>query len=131
MPQIFDGFKQFIQAVVASILISIIVGIGILLLIIPGIIASLGLSQTYYIMAQNPGTKATEAMQQSWEMMKGYKDQLFMLGVSFFPWAFLALFTCGIGFLWLIPYMYVSYSNFHLQLTGGESEPGLEDHLIL
>jgi len=131
LPQILDGFKQFIQAIIAGILISIITLVGFLFFIVPGVILSLGLGQTFYIMADNPGIKAIDAMQQSWEMMKGYKDQLFMLGVSFIPWAFLCLFTCGIGFLWLMPYMYVSFSHFYLQRKGEDPEIGLEDHLIV
>jgi len=131
LPQIFDGFKQFLQAFLAGILMSIITFIGFMLFIIPGVIAALGLSQTYFIMADKPGVKATDAMQQSWEMMKGYKGQMFLLYLSFIPWAFLCLFTCGIGFLWLMPYMYVSYSNFYLQRKGEDLEKGLEDHLIV
>ncbi len=131
LPQIFDGFKQIVQAIIASVLMMIIIIVGYLLFIVPGVILSLGLSQTYFIMADNPGIKATDAMQQSWEMMKGYKGQLFMLGLSFIPWAFLCIFTLFIGFFWLTPYMYVSFSHFYLQLKGEDLELGLEDHLIV
>ncbi len=131
LPLIFDGFKQFIQSIIAGILMSIIVTLGLIFFIIPGIILSLGLSQTYYIMADKPGTKAIDAMKQSWEMTKGYKVQLFSMSVSFIPWAFLCIFTCGIGFLWLMPYMYVSFSHFYLQLVGDNMELGIEDHLIV
>ena len=85
LPLIFDGFKQFLQSIIAGVLIGIIVIIGSLLFIIPGVIASLGLSQTYYIMSDNPGISAIDAMQQSWDMTKGYKLQLFILGLSFIP----------------------------------------------
>ena len=131
LPQIFDGFKQIVQAIIASFLMMIIVGVGYLLFIVPGVILSLGLSQTYFIMADNPGFKATDAMQQSWEMMKGHKGQLFVLGLSFIPWAILCVFTLFIGFFWLQPYMYVSFSHFYLQLKGEDLEVGLEDHLIV
>jgi uncharacterized membrane protein len=131
LPQIFDGFKQIIQAIIASFLMMIIVSVGYLLFIVPGVILSLGLSQTYFIMADNPGIKATDAMQQSWEMMKGHKGQLFMLGLSFIPWAILCVFTLFIGYFWLMPYMYVSFSHFYLQLKGEDLEVGLEDHLIV
>ena len=52
---LFDGFKQFIQAFLAYILVAIITLLGTLCFIIPGIIASLGLGMTYYIMADNRG----------------------------------------------------------------------------
>jgi len=129
---IFAGFKQFVQAVIASFLILLIVLIGYALLIVPGIIAWLGLSQTYFIMADSPGISATDAMRQSWSLTEGHRMDFFMLGLSFFGWILLALlFTCGIGLLWVIPYMYVSYSHFYIKIKGGEDGGfELEDHLI-
>lgn len=69
---IFDGFKpgdRFIQSLIAAILIGLAVFFGTLLLVIPGIIASVGLSMTFFIMADNPGIRATEAMRPSWAMV--------------------------------------------------------------
>lgn len=131
LPQIFDGFKQIVQSIIAIFLSTIIITIGYLLLIIPGVILTLGLSQTFFIMADNPGIKATDAMQQSWDMMKGYKGQYFLLGLSFIPWMILCVFTLFIGYFWLAPYMYVSFAHFYLQLKGEDLEVGLEDHLII
>lgn len=128
---IFAGFNQIFQAIIASVLTACIVLIGFALLIIPGVIAGLGLSQTYFIMADKPGTSATDAMQESWEMMKGYKGDLFALSLSFIGWMILAcLFTCGIGMLWVMSYMYVSYAHFYMKLKGDDGELQLEDHLL-
>ncbi|WP_369292780.1 DUF975 family protein, partial [Saccharophagus degradans] len=33
--------------------------------------------------------------------------------LRFLGWAILCLLTLGIGFLWLIPYMYVTYAKFY------------------
>lgn len=130
LEDIFEGFKQLGPAIIASILTTVIVGLGCVLLIFPGIIAALGLSQTFYIMADKPGISGIDAMKQSWEMTKGHKQQLLMLGLSFTGWALLSIFTLFIGLLWLMPYMYVSFSHFYLQLKGEEVGFRLEDHLI-
>jgi len=127
---LFDGFQQFAQGLVAALLIGIIVCIGAIFLIVPGIIAALGLSQTFFIIAENPGISATDAMQESWDMMKGHKLQLFLLQLSFLPWALLSVFTLFIGLLWLIPYIYVSYTNFYLEVSGQDTEMDVEDHLV-
>ena len=127
---IFDGFKQFVQSIIAGVLTSLVILTGLVFFIIPGIIASLGLSQTYFIMSENPGINAVDAMKQSWEMTKGYKGQLFLLGLSFIPWVFLSIFTLFIGLFWLMPYVYVSFSNFYLQLKDEDIDLNLEDHLI-
>ena len=69
---IFDGFKpgdRFVQSLIAMILVGLAVFFGILLLVIPGIIAGVGLSMTFFIMADDPGIQATDAMRQSWAMV--------------------------------------------------------------
>jgi uncharacterized membrane protein len=35
------------------------------------------------------------------------------LGLSFIGWSLLGLLTLGIGYIWLIPYMYTSYAAFY------------------
>jgi len=129
---IFSGFQQILQAIIAAILMSVIIIIGIIFLIVPGVIAALGLGMTYFIMADHPGISAIDAMRESWEMMKGHKGQFFLLILSFIPWFFLTVFTLFIGMLWAYPYMMVSISKFYMNVSGqdDEDEFSLEDHLI-
>ncbi|MFO7659795.1 MAG: DUF975 family protein [Candidatus Cloacimonadaceae bacterium] len=110
---LFDGFKEFNRTLSAYLLIVLYVFLWSLLLIIPGIIAALGYSMTFYIMAENPDITATEAMQQSKRMMFGHKTELFMLGLSFIGWVILAAIPFGIGFLWLSSYWYTAYTIFY------------------
>jgi uncharacterized membrane protein len=49
--------------------------------------------------------------------MKGNKMQLFLLWLSFLGWVLCCIFTFGVGFLWLIPYMTVSMVNFYEEMT--------------
>ena len=50
-------------------------------------------------------------------MMKGHKFDLFWLILSFIGWGFLCLFTFGIGYLWLTPYMETSVAAFYEDVT--------------
>ena len=54
-----------------------------------------------------------EAIDKSKAMMKGYKLKFFYLQLRFLGWALLCILTLGIGFLWLIPYAYVSMAHFY------------------
>ncbi|MDB4205260.1 DUF975 family protein [Polaribacter sp.] len=54
-----------------------------LLLIIPGIIAVLSYSMTFYILADNNSIGAMEAIDKSKKMMDGYKWKYFCLGLRF------------------------------------------------
>jgi uncharacterized membrane protein len=84
-----------------------------LLLIIPGLIAAYSYSMTFYILADNKSMGALEAIKKSKEMMNGNKWKLFRLSFRFFWWMLLSIVTLGIGLLWLIPYMSVSFATFY------------------
>ncbi len=119
---LFDGFKDFSRTLSAYLLISLYVFLWLLLLIVPGIIAALGYSMTFFIMADNPNLPASEALRQSKAMMQGHKTELFLLGLSFIGWILLAILTMGIGLLWLNSYVYASYTIFYHRIKGqGES----------
>lgn len=84
-----------------------------ILLIIPGIIAAISYSQTFFILVDKKKISGVEALQQSKEMMQGNKWRFFCLCLRFTGWFIISILTFGIGFLWLIPYMHVSFANFY------------------
>ena len=82
--ELFSGFSHFWPIVIANVLTIIAVLVGLALLVIPGIIIALGLSQwMLLIMDQNVG--GMEALKGSWRMMQGYKWALLPDGLDF-PW---------------------------------------------
>jgi uncharacterized membrane protein len=116
--QMFDGFKEFGRALSAYLLIMLFILLWALLLIVPGIIAGLGYSMTFYIMAEDPEITASDALRKSKEMMMGHKWELFCLGLSFLGWVLLCILSCGIGFLWLESYMTASLTIFYKKIKG-------------
>ncbi len=77
---------------------------------------SLFFSQCYYLLLDFPDYTAKQLLMSSVQIMKGHKGRLFYLHVSFIPLILLALLTCGIGMLWLNPYMQMTYTCFFLDL---------------
>jgi uncharacterized membrane protein len=130
LERIFDGFKSFVNPLVAYILMSVLIGAGIVFLIIPGIIIALGLSQTFYIIAENPETDGIKALQQSWNMMKGYKTTYFMLCLRYFLLSILCVLTLGFGFLLLAPYIQVTNANFYLELRGPKTDTFDNEYIV-
>ena len=110
---IFEGFKRFTTALSAYLLMIVIVSLWTILLIIPGIIALLAYSMTFYILSDEQTLNATDALNKSKLIMNGYKLKLFYLYVHFFLLALLCILTLGIGFLWLIPYIHVTMALFY------------------
>src|SRR5690606_17223103 len=75
---VLEGFRyNYVQILVASILMILLVFLGFVLFIIPGIVMALGLSQTYFILAEDKNIHAVDALKKSWTMMDGYKVKLF------------------------------------------------------
>ncbi len=113
-------YKELINrkdVIIPYFIISILTGIFVLLwsilLIIPGIIAAFSYSLVLYIALDDPNLGAMETIKKSKEMMKGNKWKLFCLSMSFIGWAILGIFTVGILYFWLIPYISTSSAIFY------------------
>lgn len=111
--ELFSKTDMFLVTLLALILMGIFKTLWALLLIIPGIIAAISYSQTYYILLDNPNLNAYDAIKTSKKMMNGHKFDYFVLVLSFSGWMILSTLTLGIGFIWLIPYMQVTLANFY------------------
>ena len=94
-------------------LMNLFIALWSLLFIIPGIVKAFSYSMTPFILEEHPELGANEAIDHSRAMMKGHKFDLFWLLLSFIGWGFLCLFTFGIGYLWLTPYMETSVAAFY------------------
>ncbi len=115
--QIFEGFGNYGTTLGAYLLMVLFIFLWMLLLIIPGIIAAISYSQTFYILADDDsGLDSMGALSKSKEMMNGYKWKYFCLGLRFIGWALLCILTFGIGFLWLTPYIQISNAKFYEDL---------------
>ncbi|HAY89286.1 MAG TPA: hypothetical protein DCY51_07585 [Bacteroidetes bacterium] len=110
---LFDGFKNFVNALVTYLLMILLVFAWTLLLIVPGIIKALAYSQAIFILADEPETKGMDALRKSEAMMKGNKTKYFLMGLLFLLLGIACIFTLGIGFLFLAPVIQVSLAKFY------------------
>lgn len=120
--QLFSRFDAIVNTILVNLLIMIFVLLWMLLLIVPGIIAAISYSQAFFIIADEPETSPMEAIRKSKEMMHGHKLQFFTLCLRFIGWAIICVLTLGIGFLWLAPYITVSFAEFYDEVRGGRKE---------
>jgi uncharacterized membrane protein len=121
-----DG-KTVLKLIGTSLLLGIYFLLWTLLFIIPGIIKSLSYSQTYYLLKDHPGYSINEAITESRKRMKGLKGKYFLLNLSFIGWGILCLFTLGIGFLWLVPYITSSLATFYNELIATQDKSLIEE----
>ncbi len=76
------------------------------------------LEMTYYILADKPEIKGTEALKESIELMHGNFGKYLVLKLSFIPLMFLSVFTFYIALLWILPYMEMTEVMFYRDLLG-------------
>lgn len=108
-----NTFKGYWRNVWGGFLMMLFTYLWMLLLIVPGIIKAFAYSMTPYILKDYPELSANQAINLSIKMMKGHKFDYFYLQLSFIGWGLLSILTLGIGYLWLMPYMYASMAAFY------------------
>ena len=105
----FNGFKP----IIFTLIYTLIVFLGLILLVVPGIILGLMYSQVFYILADNPDIGVTEAFNMSSKMMKNNMLQLFMLNLEALLYFIAGIFTLLIWWVWLVPRYYVAFAGFY------------------
>lgn len=105
-----------------------------LLLMIPVYVVALAYAMFPFILRDNPELSAREILTKSRMMMQGHKGELFILLLSFIGWGVLAMFTFCIGYLWLAPYICMTYTKYYEQLREeyegvGEDEMPMQEEV--
>lgn len=138
---LFDGFGMFFRIIWLYILEGIFVFLWSLLLVFPGIIAFYRYRMAKYLLLEHPEMSALDCIRESKRIMKGHKWELFVFDLSFIGWAILVTIADNIGaglglvlfgvislgyigYVFLLPYMELSYSLYYRQLT---AVPNVED----
>ncbi len=85
----FEAFHNYWNAVLASLLVGIIIGVGIVFLIVPGIIFACKLAFAPYLVVDRQMT-VIEAIEESWRMTRGHAWTVFLVGLLGIPIFFAA-----------------------------------------
>ncbi|MBQ8416558.1 MAG: DUF975 family protein [Clostridia bacterium] len=74
------------------------------------------------IMAEYPEIGVVDALRSSRNLMRGKKWKLFCLDISFIGWILLAaFFTCGIGMIFLTPYIQTARAHFYHDIANRDA----------
>ncbi|MGH7298757.1 MAG: YciC family protein, partial [Polyangiaceae bacterium] len=114
---LFTGHDRFLPMLALTFLTSIVVGFGFLLLIVPGVILSLGLYiAPYYLVDARIGPIA--AMKASWGASSGQKGDLFLLALAGVGLALLGIVMCFFGILATFPLYSVAVAAVYTRMSG-------------
>lgn len=107
------------QANINIMLSTIMIVIGLLLctaIALFYIILMVSFSQVYYILYENVDMPVLDIFSRSMDLMEDYKLDYIILNLSFIGWIILGIFTLGLLYLWLTPYMMVTDANFYYEV---------------
>ncbi len=117
---LFKYYHDFVKIIAVTFLMGLVVALGYICFIIPGIILILSYSLVPIILIKKPELGIVETLKYSREKMKGHKLDTFVLGLSFIGWAILGTLTLGILYIWLFPYMQLTFTKFYLNILEEE-----------
>lgn len=100
-----EGAKHYGKYLGTGLLEGLYTFLWTLLFIILGIVKGLAYSQVPYIIHDNPNLSPSQAIKMSEIMTKDFKGDLFVLQLSFIPWILFIGITCGLGAIYVNPYM--------------------------
>lgn len=110
---IFSVFStHYWEVVLAYLLLVVIVTIGIVLLVIPGIILGCRLAFVPYLVVDKK-YKATQAIEESWNMTKGFGWKIFGMGLLSFLIVIGGLILLGVGIFPAIMWINATYASFY------------------
>lgn len=103
----FSAFSsgRYLNIVKAMFLKDLFVWLWSLLFVVPGIVKSYQYRMVPYLLAENPGMDYRRALDLSRAMTQGHKWDLFVLDLSFLGWWLLGAMLCGVGTLFVLPYV--------------------------
>lgn len=112
------GFKEgLIESAILGFMRNLYIFLWSILFIIPGIVKSYAYSMAYYLMQDAEGKKNWKTcLDESQQLMNGYKGKLFLLDLSFIGWYILGFLCLGVGTLWVATYHQEARAHFYQEL---------------
>ena len=118
---IFHVFKNYSNAIFGNLLVAVIVGIGFMFLIIPGIVFACKLSFVPYLIVDKK-MEAVAAVKTSWHMTQGHAWKIFRMYIVAFFVSLLGLILVGVGLILSIMWIRLAFASLYYAITAGTEE---------
>ncbi len=116
--------NNYPNIILANLLQSIIIGIGIVLLLVPGIIFAVRLAFVPYLVTEK-SMEATEAIKTSWHMTGPYAWRIFFMGLLAILIAIGGLILLGVGIIVSVMWISAAFAMlYHLVRKESENQTG-------
>lgn len=120
---VFSGGQWFVPMLITLLLFQVATMIGFLLLIIPGIIISLGLQMAIPLVVDR-NMDAVSALKESWRITNGHKMSLFIFGLLGMVVAFAGMLVCCVGIIPASAVLALAQAYIYVRLTEANPPEG-------
>lgn len=131
-PEISDilaGFHDYVNVVIANLVMSFAIGIGFLLLIVPGVILACRLILTPYLVMDRK-MPALDAVKESWRLTTGHGWTVFFMMLLAVPIAIAGLFVFGVGVLFSIIWIGLAFAALYVGICDkADRDPYRQDSI--
>lgn len=112
---LFQGFRRFGDALLAYVLTSLIILVGLLLAVVPGVLFWLKYSVVFYAL-MDQRLSGRDAMRESARLTKGHRGKIFLLGLTLLGLNILGAAAFLVGLLVTVPVSYASMAALYGRL---------------
>ena len=109
---LFDAFPRFFKALFLEIIRNVLITLGFLLFVIPGVVLACAFSMTDFVFYDRTDLSVFGVLRESARLTRGKKFEIFAFFLSFIGWYILDRITV-ISKIWTKPYFTVSLALFY------------------
>ncbi len=118
----FEVFHNYWNAVLASLLVAVICGLGFVFLIVPGIIFACKLAFTPYLVVDRK-MQVIEAIQESWRMTNGHAWKVFLICLLAIPISIAGLICFGVGIIIAVMWISLAHASLYYAISSSGRPP--------
>jgi uncharacterized membrane protein len=113
---LFDGFrKKYLNIILANLIVTALIGLGVVMLIIPGIIIACRLAFVPYLV-MDKDLEPMQAVERSWQLTKGHGWKVFWMAILSFFIAIAGLIVFIVGIIISIMWIHGAFATLYQSL---------------
>jgi len=117
LENLIDPLPNLVSYVIASIICGVIIGIGFVLLILPGIYLAIRLAPVSFVVVDT-GAGPIAALSRAWDITRGKELNLFLFALVAVVINFVGMLIFGIGLLATMPITALAYAYIYRRISG-------------
>ncbi len=119
----FEVFQNYWHAVLANLLVGVIVVLGVLLLIVPGIMLACRLAFVSFLVVDRK-METIPALKESWRLTRGHANKVFLMALLAIPIAIAGFICLLVGIIPAVMWIHTAFASLYYAVSASEETSG-------